>query len=82
MNKKALLASTILELEKQKNNLTASVETTHQIAVEAPGAMQSHSDTTKAQTHILADNLRNLLAEKERAIAVLKKNAGYPIKTM
>mgnify|MGYP001590122840 CR=1 FL=1 len=72
MDKKFLITEIIKELEAQKMQNEISLKATLQAAIEAPGAMESHSDTTKAQMHTLADNLRNSLTEKERAISVLR----------
>lgn len=72
MNKKLLIAEIIKKLEIEKLQIEMSLKTTLQAAVEAPSAMQSHSDTRKSQMHALADNFRNLLVEKERAISALR----------
>jgi len=71
MNKKLLIAEIIRELETERSQVEINLKSTLRAAAEAPGAMQSHSDTTKSQMHTLADNIRNSLVEKERAISAL-----------
>lgn len=72
MDKKTLITEVIKELEIQKLQIEEGLKTTLKSAAEAPSAMQSHSDTTRSQMHRLAEELRNSLTEKERAISALR----------
>ena len=49
MNKQKLLQCIIETLAQREKSAKQNLEATRQAAIEAPGAMQSHSDTTKWQ---------------------------------
>jgi len=68
MNKNILLAVVTDKLKKEREEVENQLKITKQAAIDAPGAMQSHSDTTKFQMNSLADTLRQLIKEKEEAI--------------
>lgn len=65
MNKNEVISDVIKELKKQRSEIEAGLNSAKQAAREAPGAMQSHSDTTKSQMYTLAANMENLVKEKE-----------------
>ena len=73
MNKKTIIRGVIDELERQKNELETGLKSAEEAALESPGAMQSHSDTTKSQMHTLAMNIKNMAKQKETAIGSLNK---------
>jgi len=61
MDKKSLLALVIEELAKQKRDLIARADETHQMAKEAPSPMESNSDRTRYEMNTLAGNLRDVI---------------------
>lgn len=71
MDKTIILSAVIDELKTEKQEIEAGLKTTKQTAIDAPSPMQSHSDTTKFQMNILADNLKRSLEEKENSINAL-----------
>jgi transcription elongation GreA/GreB family factor len=71
LDKKELFNLVTERLTREKNELEDSFKKTHQAAIEAPSAMQSHSDTTKFQMNIAADKIRSLISEKEKALQIL-----------
>lgn len=73
MNKRELVEKIIKELEKQKQDVKKRYEATRQEVIDAPGAMQSHSDTSKYQLSILADKIKKSALEKEQTIQALKQ---------
>ncbi|PIR86682.1 MAG: hypothetical protein COU11_04190 [Candidatus Harrisonbacteria bacterium CG10_big_fil_rev_8_21_14_0_10_49_15] len=50
-------------------------------SIEAPGAMQSHSDTSKFQFGTMANTLGELLDTKRAAVAAIKALANAPLST-
>jgi len=71
MDKRGVIKAVLSELERQKSELESGLASAKQTALEAPGAMQSHSDTTKSQMHTLAANIEEIIKEKEIAIRYL-----------
>ena len=71
MDKRGIIKAVLSELERQKSELESGLASARQTALEAPGAMQSHSDTTKSQMHTLAANLEKMIKDKEAAIRYL-----------
>lgn len=78
MNKENLIRCIIENLTEKERNIKQSLETTRQAVIEAPGAMQSHSDTTKWQMSRRAEAIEQSLLEIQRALAVLKPFADRP----
>lgn len=78
MDKRALLLAIIEKLDEERKDLAKSVERMRQAAIEAPGPMQSHSDTTKFQMGSLSDDAAGSLAEKEQAIFRLRNLLDHP----
>ena len=74
MDKAGIVNEIIKELERQRSELETGLASARQAAMESPGAMQSHSDTTKSQMHTLASNIEKLIKEKTSAINALKNN--------
>lgn len=72
MNKQKLLQRVIETLAQREKNAKQSLETTRQAAIEAPGAMQSHSDTTKWQMSRHAEAIEQLISETQKALGALK----------
>jgi len=56
VEKKKIIAKVIGRLEAKKAELERSLKETRKAATEAPGFMQSASDTTKSQMNTLAHN--------------------------
>ncbi|MGC9610705.1 MAG: GreA/GreB family elongation factor [Minisyncoccia bacterium] len=65
MGKNEVIREILKEIRNQKSEIEAGLISTRQAAKEAPGAMESHSDTTKSQMHTLATNMEKILKEKE-----------------
>jgi transcription elongation GreA/GreB family factor len=78
MNKQKLLQRVIEALTEREKSSKQSLETTRQAAIEAPGAMQSHSDTTKWQMSRLAETIERSLFEIQQALSLLKRLMDYP----
>ncbi|MCL5012028.1 MAG: GreA/GreB family elongation factor [Patescibacteria group bacterium] len=79
MNKKEVAKLAIQELKRERDSLNTSLHSAKQAAIEAPGAMQSHSDTTKFQMNALAGDLQQHMTEKELAIRTLKEYIEKPL---
>ncbi len=73
MDKKTVIKGVIDELGRQRAELETGLKSAEEAALESPGAMQSHSDTTKSQMHTLAMNIKNMVKQKETAIGSLNK---------
>lgn len=71
MDKNTLLEIVIEKLKTEKQDIETGLKTAKQTAVDAPGPMQSHSDTTKFQMNVLFENLKQTLEEKENSINTL-----------
>ena len=84
MDKKAVIAGIIGELENQKIEMEKGLVSTRQAAKESPSAMESHSDTTRNQMQTIAASIERAVKEKETAIAMLKKysDSGEKINTV
>ena len=78
MNKQKLLQCAIETLIQKKKNAEQSLETTRQAAIDAPGAMQSHSDTTKWQMSRRAEAIEQSIFETQQALGVLKHLMDHP----
>lgn len=78
MNKQKLLECVIETLTRSEKSAKQSLETTRQAAIEAPGAMQSHSDTTKWQMNQRAGAIEQSLFETQQALGALKRLRGHP----
>lgn len=75
MDKTSIVNAVIKKLTRQKTGLETGLVSAKRAALESPGAMQSHSDTTKSQMHTLAANIEKLIKEKTAAINALKTSA-------
>lgn len=73
MNKKKLLQCVIETLLFREKNAKQSLEVARRAAIEAPGAMQSHSDTTKWQMSRRAEAIERSLLQTQQALDVLKR---------
>ncbi|MCL5733872.1 MAG: GreA/GreB family elongation factor [Patescibacteria group bacterium] len=78
MNKNNLISSVIKELTSQLSELKSSYQSARQASNEAPGAMQSHSDTTKFQMDQIARNIEKDIKDKERAVVEIKNLLDKP----
>lgn len=78
MNKQKLLQFVIETLTQREKSAKQSLETTRQAAIEAPGAMQSHSDTTKWQMSRRAEVIERSLFETQKALRALKHLMDHP----
>ncbi len=72
MDKKDILKKFIEGLEKEVRNLKKSIGMIHKAGVEAPSAMESHSDTTKSQMQNLEAKTNEDLFSKERELETLR----------
>lgn len=72
MNKHELLQNVIEKIRQEIKSAEQSFESTKKAAIEAPGAMQSHSDTTKFQMGQLAGEIQRSIYEKNLAINTLQ----------
>lgn len=68
LNKNVLVDRIIAELKKQEEEVRQGLASARTSAIEAPGAMQSHSDTTRSQMEHLAENFERIILEKEVAL--------------
>ena len=75
MTKHELLQCVVETLKREIENAKQSLESTSKAATEAPGAMESHSDTTKSQMSRLADEMQRLISEKSLALHTLQSVA-------
>lgn len=78
MNKQKLLQYVIEALTQREKSAKQNLETTRRATIEAPGAMQSHSDTTKWQMSRRAEAIERSLFETQQALRVLKSIGDYP----
>jgi hypothetical protein len=60
-------------LISEVENAEKTLATIRQASIDAPGAMQSHSDTTKFQMGGLADELATSILGRRRAVEALEK---------
>lgn len=72
MNKEALIGKVVLKLEKEIAELEEGATSAHAASVDAPGAMQSHSDTSKFQNKVSEENLVSMLDEKKNRCGAIK----------
>ena len=75
MIKQELLLNVIEQLTQEVKRVEQNLTEVKKAAAEAPGAMQSHSDTTKFQMSQLAGKIQNSINEKISALSVLQKMA-------
>lgn len=73
MEKKRLLEKLIINLQAEINSLEKTVKMYSESAIEAPGAMQSRSDTTKFEMELAKDKALNSLKEKKDGFEKIKK---------
>lgn len=66
-----VIETIMLDIEKAEKSFV----TTKQAAIDAPGAMQSHSDTTKSQMSRLAETIQRSIEEKNLALRILQNMA-------
>lgn len=72
MEKSKLLKDVINALKKNIESIEKNVETMTQALIDAPGAMQSHSDTTKSQMGHMVDALQKSLSEQSHTLSILQ----------
>ncbi|MFA6352924.1 MAG: GreA/GreB family elongation factor [Candidatus Paceibacterota bacterium] len=73
MDKSEIIKKIISELEKRLEPLDEEIKDNHEFAIKAPGAMESHSDTSKFQFSRLAANLQSDYDKISESIKLLKK---------
>ena len=83
MTKQKLLQRVIETVMQERKKAEESLATTRQAAIDAPGAMQSHSDTTKSQMSRLAEEIERSIEEKNFALRTLQgmAHSGLPSDT-
>lgn len=79
MDKKVLIEKVVEKLQKEVTELEESMMSMKQAAIEAPGAMQSHSDTTKFQMNALKNDVEKQFSTKNRELEILEKFEIMPI---
>jgi len=79
MDKKALVEKVVEKLQKEVTELEESMLSMKQAAVEAPSAMQSHSDTTKFQMNALKDDVEKQFSTKNKELEMLEKFEIMPL---
>ncbi len=77
MNKKYLIEKLLTEFQKQAGELKIGFESACQSAIDAPGAMQSKSDTTKSQMSRLADNILFSYQQVQNCISSIKERGFH-----
>lgn len=75
-DKMAIIETVVSVLEGQLRDAVRSLQAAHDAIADAPGPMQSHSDTTRFQKSILAQSAGRSMSEKELAIATLREIAS------
>lgn len=75
MDKKIILQKIVEKLNENLRIAEGNVNTYKKFSSEAPGAMESHSDTSRFQYGALASDAESRLREIENAIKVIQ-NAG------
>jgi Transcription elongation factor, GreA/GreB, C-term len=73
MDKQKLLQCVIETLAQREESTKQNLEITRQAAIDAPGAMQSHSDTTKWQMSQRAGAIGQSLLETQKGLGALKR---------
>lgn len=68
MDKRKLVEQVIANLVEQAERSEKSSAAARQASIDAPGAMQSHSDTTRAQQGWLSDSLARMGTKTQRNI--------------
>lgn len=79
MKKEDVLHAVLAAVETEVKNLAANAEGAHAVSVEAPSAMQSHSDTTKFQMKALEENAKRIMLEREVLVRDLRKFVAHPV---
>jgi hypothetical protein len=85
MSRNEIFQSIISQLEKEKLELEEALANSKAAAKEAPGAMQSHSDTTRAQEQTRSAELAHFIEEKAHTIhhfAYAAQNKEAPSETV
>jgi transcription elongation GreA/GreB family factor len=77
MNKENLIRKILEKLEKEIVELEESASSAHEASVEAPGAMQSHSDTSKFQNKVSEGNIGTMIQQKKIQSEAIK-NVALP----
>jgi hypothetical protein len=78
MDKQRLLQSVYDALTRDLKNTEQSIGKTMQAAIEAPSAMESHSDTTKFQMSTVANVMQGSYATKQQGLLALETLMANP----
>lgn len=73
MDKKRIIDALIEKLETELATSRQSLDSVRRAVENAPGAMQSHSDTTRFQQARVAEELQRQLRQKTEVIALLNR---------
>ncbi len=73
MDKKDFIEQVVILMEGESEKIKSSFESSRKAAIEAPGAMQSKSDTTKSQMSVLAGNFHDSFLKLQSSIAAIKR---------
>ncbi len=72
IDKKTLFGAVVRQLEEEIAQLEVVLGVTHQTINDSPGAMQSHSDTTRYQTTAVANEQTRSLGMKYRSLSDIR----------
>jgi transcription elongation GreA/GreB family factor len=73
VSKKDIVEVLLMNLEKKLEEMKAQFESVREAIIDAPGPMQSKSDTTKFQMSRWAENILSSINQVQRCILSLKK---------
>ncbi len=73
MDKQQVLKILLAQLEENKQSSLKNYETYRQASVDAPGAMESHSDTSRVEFGNLADNIAREIENTDKLIKTLQQ---------
>lgn len=76
MDKSAILELVVRKLQDQMTTNTQGLDRVRQGAIDAPGAMQSKSDTTKVELGRVADQLLEVIDKRRREADALREFAA------
>jgi len=78
VDKKLILQNLVSDLQAAKIDLERSYLSQKEEAANAPGAMQSHSDTSRYQANVIADRIRAEIDVLDKATRSLTEKVSNP----
>lgn len=73
MQKNILIKKILQKIDDEITDLEEGASSNHKASVEAPGAMQSHSDTSKFQNKVAEENIMQMIAKKKAERDAIEK---------